>query len=167
MKRQYSKVWTVCKEAKGDHGEWEAFAPVWKVKGSGESLQPQWGASGGRDRSGYRSYRTWSKGGSPSFHISWIQGFSLLVILCRFPPLPSTFWDQYESCLRAQALELASPVWDMCLSLTVGLWARNWMFPNVSRDRQETSITVITVVVKLVLGSSFSPKFSVLSLNPF
>ena len=41
------------------------------------------------------------------------------------------------------------------------------MFPNVSRDRQETSITIITVVVKLVLGSSFSPKFSVLSLNSF
>ena len=51
----------------------------------------------------------------------------------------------------------------MCLSLTVGLWARNWMFPNVSRDRQETSITVITVVVKLVLGSSFSFQFSVLT----
>ena len=51
----------------------------------------------------------------------------------------------------------------MCLSLTVGLWARNWMFPNVSRDRQETSITVITVVVKLVLGSSFNFQFSVLT----
>ena len=37
------------------------------------------------------------------------------------------------------------------------------MFPNVSRDRQETSITVITVVVKLVLGSSFNFQFSVLT----
>ena len=30
-------------------------------KGSGESLEPQWGASGGGDRSCYRSYRTRSK----------------------------------------------------------------------------------------------------------